>query len=384
MRRAFFLLFVMACGGAQTAATAPASTGEIAIIVPKQPSLARFDGRRHLVWELVVTNDGESAISVETIDIDGGAFGKKHFEAAELRARVKALHAVDADSVQDLRAIGEMPKAGPREVPGRAAAAIFLRLQNEGDDEVPTTIHQSVTLRAGEHMLTRTIDLATVKDEEVVLAPPLRGAGWIGHEGPTDISHHRRTVLRFGGRWHVGQRFAIDWMRHAPSGSIVREGEPEDRNASYLAFGATVHAVADATVAAVHDGVDDNVAGVGLPAKTPLTLENVAGNTVFLDLGGGRYAGYAHLQRGSIRVAPGARVQAGQVIGLVGNSGNSPASHLHFQVCDRPSILACDGLPYVLRSFERRGLGDQSKIIGAPVHTERDMLYNHEALDFPD
>lgn len=55
----------------------------------------------------------------------------------------------------------------------------------------------------------------------------------------------------------------------------------------------------------------------------PITLETVGGNHVILDLGAGRYACYAHLQPGSIRVKPGDRVRTGQVLGLVGNSGNS-------------------------------------------------------------
>ena len=70
---------------------------------------------------------------------------------------------------------------------------------------------------------------------------------------------------------------------------------------------------------------------------------------VILDLGGERYAMYAHMQPGSIRVHKGERVKVGQMIGLVGNSGNSVAPHLHFQVKDRPSSLASNGLPYEIK-----------------------------------
>ena len=64
------------------------------------------------------------------------------------------------------------------------------------------------------------------------------------------------------------------------------------------------------------------------------------------------YALYAHLQPGSIKVRVGDNVKPGQVIGLVGDSGNSIAPHLHFQVIDGPSSLSSNGLPYQIRSFQ--------------------------------
>jgi len=67
---------------------------------------------------------------------------------------------------------------------------------------------------------------------------------------------------------------------------------------------------------------------------------------VVLDLGQGRYASYGHLQPG-VRVKTGDFVKTGQVLGLVGNSGNSNGPHLHFNVADGPGLLTGDGIPYV-------------------------------------
>ena len=86
-----------------------------------------------------------------------------------------------------------------------------------------------------------------------------------------------------------------------------------------------------------------------------IALDEADGNSVILDLGDQRYAMYAHMQPGSIKVHKGDRVKLGQVIGLVGNTGNSVAPHLHFQVTGGPSSLASNGLPYEIRDFQVTG-----------------------------
>jgi murein DD-endopeptidase MepM/ murein hydrolase activator NlpD len=48
---------------------------------------------------------------------------------------------------------------------------------------------------------------------------------------------------------------------------------------------------------------------------------------VILDIGGGNYATYAHFQPNSILVNEGDRISRGDVLALVGNSGNSLAPH---------------------------------------------------------
>ena len=58
-----------------------------------------------------------------------------------------------------------------------------------------------------------------------------------------------------------------------------------------------------------------------------------------------------------MRVTVGARVKRGQVIGVLGNSGNSRGPHLHFQIQDTP-VLSSEGLPYPHESFELVGQCD--------------------------
>jgi murein DD-endopeptidase MepM/ murein hydrolase activator NlpD len=64
-----------------------------------------------------------------------------------------------------------------------------------------------------------------------------------------------------------------------------------------------------------------------------------------IDDGKGEFCMYAHLKRGSIKVKSGDQVKAGQEIGVVGNSGNSPVPHLHFHMQTTPDWFKGDGLP---------------------------------------
>ena len=117
-----------------------------------------------------------------------------------------------------------------------------------------------------------------------------------------------------------------------------------------------------------------------------MTLETVAGNHVNLDLGGGVFAMYAHLQPGSIRVKVGDRVSRGQVLGLVGNSGNSTEPHLHFQLMDRNSPLGSEGLPYKMEfQLTGRASGEESFTINplpTPQREKNDIPLENEIVDF--
>ena len=131
-------------------------------------------------------------------------------------------------------------------------------------------------------------------------------------------------------------------------------------NANWYSYGVEVLAVASGVVASIKDGIADNVPLS--PARAmPITADTIGGNYVILALGNSGFAYYAHLQPGCLRVKPGDRVRRGQVLGLLGNSGNSDAPHLHFHISDDHS-LASEGLPYVFDSFEVLGTVDSDKI----------------------
>jgi hypothetical protein len=103
------------------------------------------------------------------------------------------------------------------------------------------------------------------------------------------------------------------------------------REKAWYGFGEPVLAPADGTVVGVSDVHPD--APVGNVGQTP-----GQGNHIVIDIGMGRYAVLAHLERGSARVGEGERVRAGQQIAAVGDSGDSLAPHLHFHVQAGPEF----------------------------------------------
>lgn len=112
-----------------------------------------------------------------------------------------------------------------------------------------------------------------------------------------------------------------------------------------------------------HEGVDFK-APVGTPVRTSSggtvtrTDWNMPynGHGVEVDIGGGYSQVFIHLDRLAEGIRPGVRVEAGGVIGYVGNTGRSYAAHLHYQVNDRSSGYAVD--PYLFHGCHRRTLAE--------------------------
>ena len=88
-----------------------------------------------------------------------------------------------------------------------------------------------------------------------------------------------------------------------------------------------------------HQG-QDIAAAEGTPVVAPLAgtvlyVDNqpsAAGWYIVLHTADGRDMFFAHCQSGSIGVAPGAAVTAGQQMCLVGHTGDATGPHLHFEI----------------------------------------------------
>ena len=197
-----------------------------------------------------------------------------------------------------------------------------------------------------------------------VIGPPLKGNLWVATNGCCAAgSVHRGAALALDGGIYFAQRFAIDWMRLDDGGRFVRGDAADVHN--YTDYNADIIAVADGTVVQTQNDLPDQKPGQ-LPDPRTITVDNVDGNHVILDLGGGVYAFYAHMIKGSVVVHKGDRVKRGQLLGKLGNSGNTSAPHLHFQLMDGPSALASQGIPYEIDSFVIAGEVPRAQFDAAP------------------
>jgi hypothetical protein len=201
--------------------------------------------------------------------------------------------------------------------------------------------------------------VGTVRRPPVEIAAPVAGR-WVAVNSPADkVPSH--------GLHAYGQTYAIDLAHEPREGARPEFGQRPSfrRPEEYPAFGQPVLAPADGVVVRVHDRERDHRSRSTWPSLLYLLLEaslreftgpgRVLGNHVVLDLGDGVYAVLAHLRRGSVRVAKGQRVVAGEQLAECGNSGNSTEPHLHFQLMDHPSVLFAAGLPFRLARFEVDG-----------------------------
>lgn len=99
------------------------------------------------------------------------------------------------------------------------------------------------------------------------------------------------------------------------------------------------------------------------------------GNHVVVQIRPNVWATYAHMQPGSLKVRVGDRVKTGRPIGKLGNTGNSTAPHLHFQLSDGPVTITSNSLPFVIDRYRFMGSGtpdspDTIRVEGKP-RTER-------------
>ena len=349
---AAFALFAFASLTLLPTAQAQRAPIPLQVFIPMPPSAFRADTQWHLCYEIYLTNLSSSSWMVQHIDVKN-----------ESGAPLLTLQGKELETALSHPALPPDSKGGPAAeiAPGEAVIA-YMWVDLVKGAPIPTRVQHKFSLKnSGDeknYELDAPMTLVSNKLPEIV--PPLRGKDWVALCGPANTSRHRRSGAVFEGTPRIAQRYAIDWVRLGDNGQTYR-GDREGKNRSYDSYGAEVLAVANGVVVEVKDGIPENTPPADSRTVPPavklavdITMETVAGNHVNLDLGGGVYAMYAHLQPGSIRVKLGDKVTPGQVIGLLGSSGNCGEPHLHFQLMDRNSPLNSEGLPDLFPGIQAR------------------------------
>jgi len=134
-------------------------------------------------------------------------------------------------------------------------------------------------------------------------------------------------------------RYALDFYILDTGKSFTGNGE---RLEDYHCFGVPVIAPVYGTVTRIRQAFEDNVPG-------EMDVQNNWGNFILIALDNGNYVLLAHLQKNSVLVKEGQRVNPGDRLAKCGNSGRSPQPHLHLQV-QSDAVLGSATIPFHLAS----------------------------------
>ncbi len=178
--------------------------------------------------------------------------------------------------------------------------------------------------------------------ETVDIAPPFGpGTYLIAHGGSTEIVNaHLHTLDSSVERFRAwrGQSRALDIFKTTRLGLHMDGWWPADPT-RYETFGAPVLSPCGGPIARVENDVPDS--------QVPqMDRANMAGNYVAVNCGN-FFVILAHLRRGSVRGKQGNVVETGDLLGEMGNSGNSSEPHLHIHA--------------------QRGLPDNAPLGGEPL-----------------
>ncbi|MDF3298396.1 M23 family metallopeptidase [Streptomyces tropicalis] len=223
--------------------------------------------------------------------------------------------------VEGWRAPAELPRPARRLLEAGALVALASAWRLPG---LPTSGGDAAELVVGA-ALVGTIGVLLVRARRhrwgrAVSRPlvfPLQTGSWYVAQGGGRSMNHHAAVPE--------QRGALDIVRIGPGGTRARRRARSEhgsgRNESYLVYGQPVHAPCDGTVVSTADHIADQDPG-------SVRYQPLYGNHVWIDTGS-EIVKLAHLRPGTVTVTTGDPVHAGQVLGAVGNSGNSSEPHLH-------------------------------------------------------
>ena len=360
-------------GGATASPEATASPSEQVSAILVQPLgdgqvVRGSDEMDHIEYSLLVVNVFSDPVTLSTVTVvDAAGEELMTVDGDVLAAATQSLYTQAASAVVAASAAAavEVDLVVP---PGEVPDAVSHRIEYSVSDEIAgVAILDAYTVNGPEV----TID----RSEAIVIAPPLAGDGWLATSACCSPNAHRDLRLAAGGlRMATAEVFAVDWAR--VEGNRVYEGNGS-ANEMFYGFGADVLAVADGTVVAAQDGVEESIPFTSVP---PTTKAGFGGNQIILEIAPGVYAAYAHLQPGSLAVEVGDTVRTGDVLAKLGNTGPSQGPHLHSACSTSPTCSWGQSLPFVLEAFTLVGTVDISAVSGdefdiAPASGELREVY---------
>ena len=336
-------------------------------VLTRPAPVAATDGRVHIAYELVLTNMTRAKLRLDKLEVrDARTHHVLLWLSGEALARdmnpvggAEPSESVQADLLRRPMASFAASSSAATTIAGSQAVIVWLDVVVSSYAAVPAQLDHRIVVSfvspppgAPESLGQVLTPVTPVRHRPVVLSAPVANGDWYASDSCcADDTHHRRGLASINGEMLVPQRFAIDWYR-VDSEHRAWIGDPSKLR-SYLAYDQPVLASAAGEVVDIKDGLSNNP-DIPKPPKIPPIADTV-GNHVILKVSPGVFLLYAHLDRGSLRVKVGEHVRRGEVLGLIGTSGNSTVPHLHFQVMTRRTFFPTDSPPFVFDHFKLLG-----------------------------
>ena len=370
--RAACLLAAIAGASLGTAAPAGASqTTALHVAATGAPQRVHGgDGRDHLDYDLVITNNFTAEVTLTSLVVRGGGTKLLTLEGDALAA-----------ATHQTTGLGEPTRSIP---PSSAVTTLVdVVLPRSAGRSVPKQLRHRITYTfppgaPGEAIIgSKTVDapkLRVDRREPIEVAPPVRGDGWLSANACCDPSvNHRSTLLSANGTYVAPETFAVDYIRVVNGRFYDGDGT---QNTDWFGYRAPIRAVAGGKVVSVVNDRPEVPPLAELNNPTVTKPSDYGGNGVVIEIRPGVFAHYFHMQTGSVSVEVGQRVRTGQKLGLLGNSGNTSGPHLHFGITDGRDTLTTNSLPFEIDRFRFEGTADpgptpgEVTVTGKP-HNER-------------
>jgi murein DD-endopeptidase MepM/ murein hydrolase activator NlpD len=326
---------------ANGALAAEESTADIR---PKAPLVERSVYGDSLNFDILVTNPTDQPLflgGVEIAYLDAGNVVLYERALDHLGRGIDTIPERTIAPKSERLVYNPFPLLPPDVKPKRVQVRVFLHKPADAGKE----LESAVLVQEGR---------ATISERtSPAMTFPMKGRifVWDGHDL---TSHHRRwdyatpVMRRYGIEANAG-RYSYDFVIVDEQNRMTTAGD--ERNESYLSFGAPVYAPRDGVVVEAEGGKGDDKSFSAEEAKANPNTN--FGNYVVIDHGDGLFSLLGHLKQGTLNVKVGDQVTAGQQLGGAGASGSSLFAHLHYQLMDAQSIGKAEGVPSYFEGLVR-------------------------------
>ena len=148
---------------------------------------------------------------------------------------------------------------------------------------------------------------------------PFKGTWYIEYGGWKREPSHSWNI--------IGQRYAYDF--EIRKNNLPYHDDPT-KNENYYSYLENVYAPLDGWVIEAIDQYKNT--HITKDRKIINDCDNPRGNHIIIKHENGEYSTICHFEKGTILVHEGDIVKEGDILGKVGNSGNTQGPHIHFQI----------------------------------------------------